>query len=281
MNCIIDTGGGNRGVFGAGVLERCLDENIIFDYCIGVSAGSANVVTYMAGQKGRLYRFYHDYSFRREYMSVNNLLKSGEYISLDYIYSTLSEQGGEDPLDYDAMCRYPGRAELVMTDGGTGEVRFFPAAEMGRSDYRVVKASCCIPLLCRPIVMDGRSWFDGGIAGPLPIDRAIEAGCDRIVVILPRPAFPRKNPSADSLAGLLMKKKNPAVSRLLSERIDNFNSALKRALELQEQGRCLIVAPVESFGVGMLTKTPEGMDKLYRSGYEAAGAIKQFLDCGD
>ena len=38
---IIDVGGGFRAIFGAGVLDRCLEEGVAFDHCYGVSAGSA------------------------------------------------------------------------------------------------------------------------------------------------------------------------------------------------------------------------------------------------
>lgn len=45
---IIDVGGGMRDVFGAGVLDYCIDQNIRFDYCIGVSAGASNLIGYAA-----------------------------------------------------------------------------------------------------------------------------------------------------------------------------------------------------------------------------------------
>lgn len=67
---IIDVGGGLRGIYGAGVLDRCMEEGVRFDCCIGVSAGSANMSSYVAGQHGRNKPFYQDYSFRKEYMSV-------------------------------------------------------------------------------------------------------------------------------------------------------------------------------------------------------------------
>ena len=54
---LIDVGGGTRGAFGAGVLDRCLEEGITFDYLIGVSAGAANEASFLAGQKGRDLRF--------------------------------------------------------------------------------------------------------------------------------------------------------------------------------------------------------------------------------
>ena len=55
---VIDAGGGNRGAYGAGVLDFCLDHGIEFDYAAGVSAGSANLCAFFAGQRGRNMRFY-------------------------------------------------------------------------------------------------------------------------------------------------------------------------------------------------------------------------------
>ena len=53
MNGIIDVGGGLRGIYSAGIYDYLLDHGVQFDYCLGVSAGSANLITYLAGQKGR------------------------------------------------------------------------------------------------------------------------------------------------------------------------------------------------------------------------------------
>lgn len=64
---VIDIGGGTRGVYGAGVLDYCMDNDIHFDYCIGISAGSANLMSYICNQRGRNYTFYTEYFFRREY----------------------------------------------------------------------------------------------------------------------------------------------------------------------------------------------------------------------
>ena len=87
---IIDVGGGMRGIYAAGVMDACLKNNIHFDCCIGVSAGSANMAFYLAGQQGRNYLFYHDYSFRKEYMGLGELIKHGSFLNLPYIYGTLS-----------------------------------------------------------------------------------------------------------------------------------------------------------------------------------------------
>ena len=45
---VVDVGGGLRGAYAAGVLDWCMDNGIEFDVGVGVSAGSANIASYMA-----------------------------------------------------------------------------------------------------------------------------------------------------------------------------------------------------------------------------------------
>ena len=72
---MIDMGGGMRGVYTAGIYDYLLDQKITIDYGIGVSAGAANMITFLAGQRGRTLVFFAEYSFRKQYMSLANWLK--------------------------------------------------------------------------------------------------------------------------------------------------------------------------------------------------------------
>ena len=45
---LVVEGGGMKCAYSAGILDAFLDEKITFPYCIGVSAGSANVAAYLA-----------------------------------------------------------------------------------------------------------------------------------------------------------------------------------------------------------------------------------------
>ncbi len=51
---LIVEGGGMKCAYSAGILDRFLDDKITFDYCIGVSAGAANTLSYLAGQRGEI-----------------------------------------------------------------------------------------------------------------------------------------------------------------------------------------------------------------------------------
>ncbi|PYJ56479.1 MAG: hypothetical protein DME24_22215 [Verrucomicrobia bacterium] len=56
-----------------------------------------------------------------------------------------------------------------------------------------VLASVAIPGVCAPVVIDGESYVDGGIADPLPVDVLEEMGINRIIAVntIPTPAYMR------------------------------------------------------------------------------------------
>lgn len=276
MTGIIDVGGGSRGIYGAGVFDRCLDERVSFDCCIGVSAGSANIASFLGGQRSRNYRFYHDYAFRKEYMSLSNYIRTGSYIGLDYIYGTITDAGGEDPLDCEKIAEYRGIYNIVATEADSGRAVYFGKDEFFPYDRKILSASCCIPFVCRPIELKGKTYFDGGIADPVPLDRAFELGCDRVAVILTRPREYLKNGKLDSKAAALMKKKFPLVSEKLIARAAAYNEMVARLKKLESEGRCLIIAPDDCCGVGTLKKSPESIDMLYKKGYADGAALAAF-----
>ena len=44
-------GGGMKCAYTAGILDAMMDNGVTFDYCIGVSAGSANGISFIVGQR--------------------------------------------------------------------------------------------------------------------------------------------------------------------------------------------------------------------------------------
>ena len=166
---VVDVGGGMRGVYASGVLDRCLKENIQFDLCIGVSAGSANLASYLSGQMGRNLFFYHDYAFRKEYMSLHNFFHTHSYVDLEYIYATLSNQDGENALNYSSLLHHPAQFWVVAEEAVSGKPRYFTKEDIRQDDYRIFMASSCLPGVNRPFLLDGVLYYDGALADPVPI----------------------------------------------------------------------------------------------------------------
>ena len=51
-HALVVEGGAMRGIFSAGVLDHLLDINYTsFDFCLGVSAGSTSLVSWLSHQK--------------------------------------------------------------------------------------------------------------------------------------------------------------------------------------------------------------------------------------
>ena len=56
MNGLVLEGGTFRPVFSCGVMDALLSEDIMMPYCIGVSAGISDGVSYISRQKGKIGR---------------------------------------------------------------------------------------------------------------------------------------------------------------------------------------------------------------------------------
>ncbi len=265
---IVDVGGGMRAVFSAGVYDCMLDNGFMPDYCIGVSAGSANMTSLLSGQRGRLLRFYSEYSLRKEYMSLDNFIKKGSYVNLDYIYSTLSNSDGEDPLDFESLINAKSDFKIVATRAHDGKTEYFSKSTIVKDDLSVIKASCCLPVFCRPIEINGIKYYDGGVSDPIPCEYALSDGCDKLIVILTRPLDYRKTQERFLPIIKAVMRNHPSIYDLISTRHDLYNNAVEKLLEYQSQGKAVIIAPENCYGVDTLTKDVDAIKSLYTEGYK-------------
>lgn len=270
-------GGGLRGIYATGVLDFCMDEHIRFDLGIGVSAGSANLASYAAGQRGRNYRFYTQYAFRRQYMGLGNFIRKGSFVDLDYVYGTLSNSDGEDPLDYPALRDNWMEFYVVAANADTGQVKYFDKRDMAQDDYSIFKASCAIPYACKPYPVRGTCYYDGAVSDPVPVKKAFELGCDRVVLILTKPADLIRTPEKDEKLAAHIQKKHPAAAANLRLRAQRYNEGVALAKAYAAQGKALIVAPDDTCGVDTLKKSRESLQRLYEKGLKDGQAIPAFL----
>ena len=274
---IVDVGGGTRGIFGAGVLDRFMELGIRADHFVGVSAGSANGASYIAGQRGRNYVFYTEYAFRKEYMSLENLLHTGSYLDLDYIYGTLSNEDGEYPLDYDAMMSDPCDFEIVATNAVTGRAMYFKKDEIQRNKYDFFKASSCVPGIDKPYYVGKIPCYDGGLADPIPYKRAFRAGCDKVIVILTKPRDTIRNSGKDRALAVAIAGDYPKAAETWIGRAELYNRSVEEVFELERQGKILVIAPEDIGGLKTLSQDRAALDDLYQQGLKAADAAVDFL----
>lgn len=275
---IIDVGGGMRGAFGTGVCDYLMDNRLYpFDRCIGVSAGAANLCTYIAGQRGRVLRYYVKYPQRKEYMSLYSMLRTGNYMNLDYIYPGLSAPGKEDPFDFESYAASPVDMVFVSTDADSGKPAYFPKDSILPVNFLPMMASAALPLATKPVEYQGHRYFDGGISDPVPYEKAFELGAEKVVVILTKPLSVRRDPKKDRTTSKLLSRSYPAAGKALRDRAPTYNSALDGMDKYVKEGKLLVVYPDTTCGVTTLKHRKEDIMALYRHGYDKAKAIPEFL----
>lgn len=274
---IIDVGGGFRGIYATGVLDYCQDNGIGFHTAIAISAGSANLASFLARQRGRNYTFYTEYTFRKQYASLRNRIFKGSYIDMDYVFGTLCKHDGENPLDYPVLRDNPTEFIVVATDAITGEPVYFDKNDLSQDCYDPLKASSSIPFINKPYFIGGRPYYDGALGNPIPVEKAFESDCDYVVLILTKPADKPREVGSDAKLAKRIQKKYPKAAEQLRLRAKHYNEGVAKAQEYAKQGKLLIVSPDDTCGVDTLHKDKPSLDRLYKKGYGDGVKIKEFL----
>ena len=274
---IVDVGGGLRGIYAVGVLDYCMDQHIRFDLGIGVSAGSANLASYAASQRGRNYQFYTEYAFRKQYMSLGNFIFKKTFVDMDYVYGTLCYSDGENPLDYIALRDNPMEFYVVATNALTGNAKYFDKGDIRQDDYNIFKASSAIPFVCKPYAVQGINYYDGALSDPVPVEKAFQLGCDRVVVILTKPESTLRSPKKDEKIAGFIRNKYPASAEKLCKRAQKYNESVALAQAYAKQDKVLIVSPDDTCGVDTLKRDKESLNRLYEKGYKDGQKIAEYI----
>lgn len=95
--------------------------------------------------------------------------------------------------------------------------------------YDVLKASCAIPYVCRPQIVDGVPYYDGALGAPIPIEKAFELGCDWVILILTLPADTVRDSQKDRFLAGRIRKKYPLAAQCLEHRAGRYNIGVAQA----------------------------------------------------
>lgn len=280
---LVVEGGGMKCAYNAGILDVFLDHQITFDYCIGVSGGAGNVASFVAGQRGRNIRFFTEHIHSPQYFGVKSLLKTGNLFGLQYIYGDLTNSTGKDPLDFPAIMKNPAEYEVVATNAVTGEAEYFGKEDMKQDDYRPIMASSAIPAACRPVEINGVPYYDGGISDAIPVRRALEKGCDRIVLILSKQRDYVRKPQGMRFLYSTLCRKYPKIIEDIDRRHITYRENLQEVFDLEKEGKAFVFAPSEHVKVGTYSMDEKTERILYDLGVKDFShqeeALKRFIGC--
>ena len=261
-------GGGLRALFSAGVTDVMMENNIQFDGLIGVSAGATFGCNYKSGQIGRALRYNITFKDDPRYMSWRSFWKTGDLVGAEFSYHILPAE--LDIFDNEAFRQNPMEFHIVCTDAETGEPIYKQLDDMDSEGLDWIRASASMPIVSRPVPLQGRKLLDGGIVNSIPLKHFQELGYERNIVVLTQPkGFFKKRTKLMPLFHLTMRK-YPAIIKAMGRRHLMYNEQLRYLAEQEKKGNVLLIYPEDTLPIGRTEQNEEKMRKVYQMGRAAA-----------
>ena len=196
--CMVLEGGAFRGNYTSGVMDALMENGINLSCTIGTSAGAMIGANYVAGHIGRAakinLRFRHD----KRYMGPSVFRRNKGIIGFDFILATYGGVDSTYPLNLARFFDPAKRFVAVTTNIKTGKPEYFEKGEC-TDIFRAIAASASMPMVSKPVSMDGQLYLDGGCADSIPFKWALNEGYEKIIVIKTRDDSYRKSDTETEL----------------------------------------------------------------------------------
>ena len=221
---LIIEGGGQRGVFSFGITDTFINRNYDpFDIYIGVSNGVAVLCWYLIKETdNNLDKML--YAAKGDYLSYKNIFTGKDILKFHQMY----EDGEKmfNPSMEKIRNNLKGKNYIaVVTDAIKANAEYYSFGE-GEWMPKMI-ASGTLPILVKtPSLIDGRRKFDGGIADPIPVEKAYKMGAKKIIVIRTYEKNFRRKLKLENYIGALLSSQYPSLRKALLEHDKTYNRAL-------------------------------------------------------
>lgn len=274
---LILEGGGFRGIYAAGVLDRFLEEDLVFPYSIGVSMGAVIGVNYIARQPKRMIDWCAKYISDKRYMSVSNLIKEGNFFSHGYGFNQSPRRFF--PFDFKTYYNAPEKFYFTTTDVKTGLPKYFE--KMDEEVINLTLATSALPMISKFVNIKGENYLDGGISDAIPIKKAIEDGNKKHVIVLTRGKDYRKKPYKGNQLVNRYYKNYPHLLKAFETRNTIYNNTLDFIDQLEADGKAFVFRTNDDADTAMIQRDSNVLRHNYNYGYSQADVrindLKTFL----
>ena len=268
MPSLVLEGGTFRPIFSAGIMDALLDNDIMFPYCIGVSAGITNGMSYLSKQKRRNLDILENYRNDKRYLGIGNFIKCKSLFGLDFVFDELPNK--LHPFDHNTFEKYDGIVRVGVTNAQTGKIEYLDGKDIDEK-CTMLRATCAIPLFFPAIKINGKDYYDGGICDPIPIRKAIKDGNKKHLIILTRPkGYVKEQSKKNEMAYKVLHKKYPNLEEPFMNRHDIYNETVKFCEQLESEGKAIIIRPEPTHSLESFEKDVNKLRASYEYGYSIA-----------
>ena len=144
---LVMEGGSMRGMFTAGVTDVLMENGVVFDGAIGVSAGATFGCNYKSRQIGRTLRYNKRFAKDPRFCSFRSLIRTGDIFNAGFAYHTLPFE--LDIFDGKTFEENPMAFYLVCTDVKTGKAVVHRMDKVNDEELEWMRAGASMPLVSR------------------------------------------------------------------------------------------------------------------------------------
>ncbi len=277
---LIMEGGAMRGMFTAGVLDVLMENGLVTDGAIGVSAGAVFGCNYKSHQIGRVIRYNTEYCNDKRYASFKNLVKTGNLYSEQFCYHEVPEK--LDPFNEAAFAASPMDFFVVCTDVKTGEPIYHKCRKGDAEDVLWMEASASMPLAAKIVKIGHYGLLDGGVADSIPVRFFESIGYKRNLIILTQPKgyIKKKNKFLPAIRAKYFRY--PAFVEAVADRHERYNETLSYIWMLEQAGKDYVIRPPIPLEIGAMERDPAQLRRVYETGRAVAQIqvekIRDFLN---
>lgn len=260
-------GGGMRGAFTAGVINCLLDNHIIFNNCYGISSGGLYACLYATNHYELIKKAATDIASDKRNVGIYPLLHERQLVAYDLLYDKQLVENGYHPkqlLNTD-VCVNVGVYDLFQ------QKAVFIDNNVLSDNIAWIKAACALPIFSRFIEIDDKLYTDAGITTMIPVQKALDDGCDKLLIITTKdPQFIRKPMKKSSLWILknLIYKKYDQLNKDLEHRHLAYNQQMEHVKTLVAEEKAINLFPQSDCGVSRYKGNIDNLTKLYQHGYD-------------
>ena len=257
-------GGAMRGLYTVGALDVLMKNDIKVDGIVGVSAGALFGLNYKSKQPGRALRYNLSYCKEKNYMGWYSFFTTGNIMNKEFCFDRLINE--LDPVDYDTFNKSEEEFWAVVTNMETGKPEYIKVDDLkDKNQMEVLRASGSMPFVSKPVEINGKKYLDGGTADSIPIDKMMEMGFDKIIVILTRPQGYRKEKGNQSLAKIKYRK-YPEFIKTIENRYLMYNEELDRIENLEKENKIFVIRPSRKVDIKRIENNKNRIQEMYDLG---------------
>ena len=276
---LILEGGAMRGMFTAGVLDVFMENNVVFDGTVGVSAGATFGCNFKSKQTGRSIRYNKKYAGDWRYCSMKSFFLTGDLYGADFCYNQIPNV--LDPFDTKTYAENPMEFYIVASDAREGKPVYKKLETCDKNDLVWMRASASMPLVSTPVKIDGYTLLDGGMTDSIPVRFFESAGYNRNVVILTQPRDFVKEKAGGLFLMKILLGKYPKLVNAMAHRHEVYNEEKNYCFEKADKGELIVICPEKSLGISRTEKNPDELERVYNegraSGEKWLSRVKEFL----